>query len=228
MSVQNAVVSEYTSMAFLETQKGANKKQQVRFIYLWPFFVRMEIIYALWFATILMMFKQASRKVDKNNKTEDSKPQRISVLHNLGIGFGNLSATADNFVPGSKDTKPPDAAEAFVKAASVCCGFLCNNCCCMGCIKCCSKMNDQCVTAFAQLCGAFACLGCYACCCDGQEGWERETEYSDVVRRFFLAQIFQLYPMWINYYVLTYIYPMMYNDRIVHYTYWILSNFSTT
>ncbi|KAK6131780.1 hypothetical protein DH2020_034476 [Rehmannia glutinosa] len=134
MSVQHAIVSEYTNMVLLETH-----------------------------------VKQVSSKVDKKSKTEDSKPQKILTLHNLGLGFGNLSATVENTPPGSGDVKHPDAAEVFVKAASDCCGRLCNHCCCMCCIQACSRVNDQCAIVLTQLCGALACLGCYACCA-GQDG----------------------------------------------------------
>ncbi|KAL7136872.1 hypothetical protein ABFS83_10G058900 [Erythranthe nasuta] len=146
MSVLNGIISEHTSMVLLEAERGKTKadsttKQQV----------------------------SSKSKADQHNKAEDSKPKRMSVLHNMGLGFGNPIATGDNIPPGCKDTKPPDAAEVFVKAASVCCGRLLNHCCCMCCIQCCSKMNDQCALAFTQLFGALACLGCYACCCDGNE-----------------------------------------------------------
>ncbi|KAK6139698.1 hypothetical protein DH2020_026566 [Rehmannia glutinosa] len=142
MSVQHAIVSEYTNMVLLETHV-----QQVR------------VTFNL----------RVSSKADKKSKTEDSKPQKILTLHNLGLGFGNLSATVENTPPGSGDVKHPDAAEVFVKAASDCCGRLCNHCCCMCCIQACSRVNDQCAIVLTQLCGALACLGCYACC-GGQDG----------------------------------------------------------
>ncbi|KAL3535507.1 hypothetical protein ACH5RR_003968 [Cinchona calisaya] len=106
-------------------------------------------------------------------KTEDPKAPKVIVKRNLGVGFGNLTATADNTPPGSGETKPPEAAEIFIKAASNCCGKLCSYCCCMCCIKMCSSLNDQCAVALTQLCGALACLGCFACCdacCSGQDG----------------------------------------------------------
>lgn len=98
-------------------------------------------------------------------------------MHKLGIGFGNLSATAENTRPGCEEKSPPDAGEIFVKAASNCCGNLFDHCCCMCCIQCCSRLNNQCAIALTQLCGALACLGCAACCdaCGGQDWWE---EYS--------------------------------------------------
>ncbi|KAL2251021.1 UNVERIFIED_CONTAM: Inter-alpha-trypsin inhibitor heavy chain H3 [Sesamum indicum] len=135
MSVQNAIISEYTNMVLLETDKGKiNADSAV-----------------------------VSGKGD-HHKAEDPKPQKIIMLPNMGIGFGNLTATAENIPPGSSYTRPPDAAEVFAKAASDCCASLCGRCCCMCCIQTCSRMNDQCAILITQLCGALACLGCYTCC----------------------------------------------------------------
>ncbi|XP_071911244.1 uncharacterized protein [Coffea arabica] len=116
--------------------------------------------------------QQVPKKVDPQ-RAEDPKAQKIIVKRNLGVGFGNLTATADNIPPGSDETKPPEAAELIVKAASNCCGKLCDYCCCMCCIKVCSRLNDQCAVVLTQLCGSLACLGCYTCCgacCPGQDG----------------------------------------------------------
>ncbi|XP_073308221.1 uncharacterized protein [Primulina huaijiensis] len=140
MSVQNAIFSEYTHMVLLETVKGktsANSKNS----------------------------KQISDKID-HKMTEDSKPQIITVLNNIGLGFGNIDATKENIPPGSSNTKLPEAAEFFIKATSNCCGKLCSHCCCLCCIQMCSRsqMNDQCAIVLTQLCGVLACLGCYACC----------------------------------------------------------------
>ncbi|KAL0410407.1 UNVERIFIED_CONTAM: Inter-alpha-trypsin inhibitor heavy chain H2 [Sesamum latifolium] len=146
MSVQNAIISEYTNMVLLETDKGKiNADSPVG--------------------------KKVSGKGD-HHKAEDPKPQKIIMLPIMGIGFGNLTATAENIPPGSCYTRPPDAAEVFAKAASDCCARLCGRCCCMCCIQTCSRMNDQCAILITQLCGALACLGCYACCgvcCGGND-----------------------------------------------------------
>ena len=107
----------------------------------------------------------------------DSKGQKTIMLRSLGTGFGNLTATVENTPPGSEGEKLPEAAEIFVKAASNCCGRLCNHCCCLCCIQTCSRMNDQCAIALTQLCGALACLGCFYCCeacCSGHDGWWNE------------------------------------------------------
>ncbi|XP_019194521.1 PREDICTED: uncharacterized protein LOC109188342 [Ipomoea nil] len=107
-----------------------------------------------------------------NKKTGDPKLQKaIIMLRNLGLGFGDLTATAENTPPGS--TSKPEAAEMFVQAASNCCKMVCDKCCCMCCIQMCSKINDQCAVVMTQLLGSLACLGCLACCelcCSKQQG----------------------------------------------------------
>uniref|UniRef100_A0A5B7AJY8 Putative inter alpha-trypsin inhibitor, heavy chain 4 n=1 Tax=Davidia involucrata TaxID=16924 RepID=A0A5B7AJY8_DAVIN len=130
MSIQSGVVSEYTRMVLLETQRG----------------------------------KKA---------TESAGVQEMLMLRSLGVGFGNLTATAENIPPGFEEPKLPDAAEIFVKAASNWCGKICSHCCCMCCINTCSRINDQCAIALTQLCGALACFGCISCCeacCSGNDG----------------------------------------------------------
>ncbi|KAL0308412.1 UNVERIFIED_CONTAM: Inter-alpha-trypsin inhibitor heavy chain H3 [Sesamum radiatum] len=147
MSVQNAIISEYTNMVLLETDKGKINADSA-------------------------VVKKVSGKGD-HHKAEDPKPQKIIMLPNMGVGFGNLTATTENIPPGSGYTRPPDAAEVFAKAASDCCARLCGRCCCMCCIQTCSRMNDQCAILITQLCGALACLGCYTCCglcCGGNDG----------------------------------------------------------
>ncbi|KAH9804693.1 VWFA domain-containing protein [Citrus sinensis] len=107
---------------------------------------------------------------ERNNASESPGTKKV----NLGIGFGDLTATAENFPPGSEIPKLPEVAEIFVKAASNCCSTLGNKCCCLCCIECCNKLNDQCVIVLTQLCTALACFGCFECCsnlcCCGQDG----------------------------------------------------------
>ncbi|KAJ9183726.1 hypothetical protein P3X46_007538 [Hevea brasiliensis] len=147
MSMQTGVVSEYTLLALLETQKGNQATESPR--------------------THKLSHKTDSLKVD-------SQGCRRILLPNLCVGFGNLTATAENIPPGAEETKLPEAAEIIIRAASNCCGSMCNRCCCMCCIQCCSKMNDQCAIALTQLCTALACFGCLECCsqlcCCGNEG----------------------------------------------------------
>ncbi|KAK7281314.1 hypothetical protein RIF29_09182 [Crotalaria pallida] len=109
--------------------------------------------------------KEVSKKSKRRNG-ENAQGQRVFLLPNLGIGFGNLTATAENTPPGREETREPDGAEMFVKAASNCCGTLCHYCCCMCCLKFCTRINNQCATAFTQLCVGLGCLGCLSCCSD--------------------------------------------------------------
>ncbi|XP_058723184.1 uncharacterized protein LOC131594994 isoform X2 [Vicia villosa] len=74
--------------------------------------------------------KQSDGAKVSKNKGENVQGERMLLLPKLGIGFGNLTATAENTPPGAEDTKLPDGAEIFVKAATACCGSLCNHCCC--------------------------------------------------------------------------------------------------
>lgn len=103
--------------------------------------------------------------LQKKKVSNELDCQKIIVLRNFGLGFGNLTATAENTPPGSDDEpKLPEPAEMFVRAASNCCGKMCSYCCCMCCIQTCSRINNQCGIALTQLCGALSCLGCYYCC----------------------------------------------------------------
>lgn len=97
--------------------------------------------------------------------------QRMILLPHLGIGFGNLKATAENTPPGYE--AKIEMAEIF-KAASNCFDTVCGYCCCMCCIQCFSRMNNQCLTALNQLCIGLGCLACLNCCshicCSGNDG----------------------------------------------------------
>lgn len=147
ISMQTGIISEYTRMSLLETEIGNE-------------------------ATISPGAQKSNQKKDSTKVGTKGHPRRI-LLQNLGVGFGNLTATADNIPPGVEEPKLPEAAEIIMKAASNCCGKMWNRCCCMCCIQCCSKMNDQCAIVLAQLCTALACFGCVeccseVCCADGQ------------------------------------------------------------
>ncbi|KAF2287114.1 hypothetical protein GH714_038273 [Hevea brasiliensis] len=95
MSMQTGVVSEYTLLALLETQKGNQATESPR--------------------THKLSHKTDSLKVD-------SQGCRRILLPNLCVGFGNLTATAENIPPGAEETKLPEAAEIIIRAASNCCG----------------------------------------------------------------------------------------------------------
>lgn len=143
-SIQNGVISEYTRMILIETDKGK-----------------------------VITESTSKRKVSTApKKIEEAKLQKKTLLQNLGAGFGNYSATIENISPGITETKP-ETAEILAKAASNCCGKMCDICCCMCCIRTCSKMNDQCAIVLTQFLGSLACLGCFACCelcCSGNDG----------------------------------------------------------
>ncbi|KAI4344623.1 hypothetical protein L6164_011828 [Bauhinia variegata] len=115
---------------------------------------------------MLKKAKESGGRKEKKSHPKKGAGQRVILLQNLGIGFGNLTATAENICPGSEDTKLPDAAEVFVRAATNCCSSLCNDCCCMCCIHVCSRMNNQLATALTQLCIGLGCFSCLSCCSD--------------------------------------------------------------
>ncbi|KAM6599945.1 hypothetical protein CsatA_019554 [Cannabis sativa] len=135
MSIQTGVVSEYTRMIVLET---IGKKIQDG-------------------------LQQVPKKSLPPKKAAAEK-QKVIPMPSLCIGFGNLTATAENVPPGCEEAKLPEVAEMFVKAASSCCGNIFRHCCCMCCIQCCSRMNDQCAIVLAQICTALAIFGCLECC----------------------------------------------------------------
>ncbi|GAB2291601.1 hypothetical protein Dimus_025857 [Dionaea muscipula] len=147
ISVMAGVVSEYTVMVLVESRSLSHGGSTVG------------------------KEKMVSSKSDLLK--EGSKSER-KLLLNLGLGFGNVKATAENLPPGSEEVKAPEAAEIIIQAASNLCGKLCGYCCCMCCIRVCSKLNDQCVIVLTQACTAFACFGCVECClnvcCKGSEG----------------------------------------------------------
>ncbi|KAL0345007.1 UNVERIFIED_CONTAM: Inter alpha-trypsin inhibitor, heavy chain 4 [Sesamum radiatum] len=146
MSIEYSIISEYTNVVLLETDRVKITAESAA-------------------------GRRASSKVN-DVKTEEPTPRKILVLCNNGLGFGNLTATEENIVPGFSAPKPPEAADAYIKGASRCCGWLCNCRCCWCCMGVCSKMNNECANVMTQVCGALACLGCYSCCdsCTGQEG----------------------------------------------------------
>ncbi|XP_061361590.1 uncharacterized protein LOC133305393 isoform X2 [Gastrolobium bilobum] len=126
--------------------------------------------------TRMIILEDDLKKVKESAGTKENEAnvrgQRMILLPHLGIGFGNLTATAENTPPGS-ESNLPEVAEIF-KAATNCCETLFSYCCCMCCIQCCSRINNQCATALTQLCIGLGCFGCLTCCteicCSGNEG----------------------------------------------------------
>ncbi|KAL6226811.1 hypothetical protein ACLB2K_000771 [Fragaria x ananassa] len=118
-----------------------------------------------------MVICQKEEVVQKASKKSQGKKKDIETLkmilpHSLCVGFGNVTATSDNLFPGTEEPKLPEAAEIFIKATSNCCGSMCNNCCCLAFIKCCSHVNPQCANVLTQLFTGLACVGCLGCCAE--------------------------------------------------------------
>ncbi|XP_048428511.1 uncharacterized protein LOC103936358 [Pyrus x bretschneideri] len=138
LSKQTGVPSEYTCMTLLQTNEGKKAPESV-------------------------MIQEVYNKITKWKKTQSSS-QKMIILGNLGIGFGNLTATAQNKAPGSEEEKAADATELLVKAASNCCSRVLDRVCCMCFIRTCSHMNNQCAIVLTQVCTALACFECFNCC----------------------------------------------------------------
>ncbi|RDX69847.1 Inter alpha-trypsin inhibitor, heavy chain 4 [Mucuna pruriens] len=145
LSLQTGFMSEYTRMVILETDHLKKDKESAG-------------------------TKEASKK--SHPEATPVEGQKMILLPLLGMGFGNLTATAENTPPGS-ESKLPEVPEIFKKASN-CCETLCSYCCCMCCIQCCTRINNQCATALTQLCIGLGCFGCLTCCseicCSGNEG----------------------------------------------------------
>ncbi|PNT54975.1 hypothetical protein POPTR_001G166800v4 [Populus trichocarpa] len=135
MSIQSGVPSEYTLMVLHHTLREEKASE-----------------------TILIQ-----NVFNKINPLKKMDLQTKIMLGNLCVGFGNLSATAENIPPGTEETKSSDATEMF-NAASNCCSRVVERCCCMCFIQTCSYMNNQCAIVLSQLCAALACFECMNCC----------------------------------------------------------------
>ncbi|KAJ4958791.1 hypothetical protein NE237_025902 [Protea cynaroides] len=148
MSIQTSVPSEYTRLVLLQADKGKQASESFG-------------------------IQEVSNKIDLQSLV-DSKGCKAILLPSLGVGFGNLNATVENIRPGSVEGYSSESADIMIKAASNCCGRLADCCCCMCCIKVCSRMNDQCFVVLTQFCTSLACFGCFSCCsdicCSGTDG----------------------------------------------------------
>ncbi|XP_073264390.1 uncharacterized protein [Populus alba] len=136
MSIQTGFPSEYTLMVLHQTLKDEKAPETI-------------------------LIQDVFNKINPLKKMD--LPKTI-MLGNLCVGFGNLTATAENIPPGTEETKSSEAAEMLVKAASNCCGRVADRCCCMCFIQTCSYMNNQCAIILSQLCAALACVECINCC----------------------------------------------------------------
>ncbi|XP_031262052.1 von Willebrand factor A domain-containing protein DDB_G0292028-like isoform X1 [Pistacia vera] len=135
MSIQTGFPSEYTHMLLLKSGKEPEP----------------------------VLMQEILNKIDLLKKV-DSSNQNIIFLGSLGVGFGNMKATAENTPPGFEESKSYEAADLLVKVASNCCGSLIDHCCCMCFIQTCSSVNKQCSIVLTQLCAALSCLECVNCC----------------------------------------------------------------
>ncbi|XVF74300.1 hypothetical protein PTKIN_Ptkin13bG0099100 [Pterospermum kingtungense] len=138
ISLQTSFPSEYTRLILLQTDSGKKMPESI-------------------------LVQEIFNKINLPTKG-DSNGQKMVFVGSLGIGFGNLTATAKNIPPGTEEPKAPEGAEILVKAASNCCSMLLDRCCCMCLIQACSYMNNQCSIVFTQLCTALACFECVNCC----------------------------------------------------------------
>ncbi|CAN1287438.1 von Willebrand factor A domain-containing protein DDB_G0292740 [Linum perenne] len=138
MSIQKGVPSEYTRMVLIHTDKGEKPPET-------------------------HMLTEVFTKLNSIGRTSEAVDINI-FLGSLGIGFGNLTATARNTPPGIDEKKPPDAAEKLAKAAARCCGRVMDRICCLCFINACSHTSKQCSIVFSQICAALACFECISCC----------------------------------------------------------------
>ncbi|KAH0728786.1 hypothetical protein KY290_003489 [Solanum tuberosum] len=111
--------------------------------------------------------KQTSKLETVDEKASDQlNVKKIIYLRALGVGFGNLKATADNLPVEAAEPKLHETSEMVFAAASNLCGKLCDFCCCMCFIQFCSRVSDRCAVTLAQLCTALACFECISFCCE--------------------------------------------------------------
>lgn len=104
--------------------------------------------------------------LDLQKTVSDAKEQNIMFLRTLGLGFGDVQATAENRPPEHAEPKLYGTSDKIFEAAADFCGKCLDRICCMCFIQCCSKVNDQCAVVLAQLCAALACFECINVCCD--------------------------------------------------------------
>ncbi|CAA7052474.1 unnamed protein product [Microthlaspi erraticum] len=139
LSIQTGFPSEYTQILLLLINNDEEEKTIGR-----PVSIK-EII------------RNPSYQIHKQMQRNS---ERTSLLGKQGFGFGNLVATLKNVPPWMEEPKEPEGAEILLVAAS---GVV-DRVCCMCCLRCVSKMSDQCTIVFSQLCAALACFQCIGCC----------------------------------------------------------------
>ncbi|KAH6793281.1 hypothetical protein C2S52_003758 [Perilla frutescens var. hirtella] len=118
------------------------------------------------YTSIVLIEIDRGKLATKTEKTVDVEAKKMTFLRSLGIGCGNIEATAENRHPEEAEPKLYEASEMILKAASNFCARWCNCCCCMCFLQFCNKLNDQCAIAFTQLCTVLACFECINICCE--------------------------------------------------------------
>ncbi|XP_077236398.1 uncharacterized protein LOC143877948 isoform X2 [Tasmannia lanceolata] len=137
LSMQSGVPSEYTCMVLIQSDKEKHALESTG-------------------------LKEVKR-ID-SQKNAGSKEQRVRILlRGLNVGFGNVTATMENLPTGFGESDLLESEIAIAKALQ-CCSRMADCCCCLCCVKMCSKLNSQCVIALTQLCTALSCFGCLSCC----------------------------------------------------------------
>ncbi|XP_021716550.1 uncharacterized protein LOC110684405 [Chenopodium quinoa] len=139
ISMQTGVLSEYTRMILFQTDVWNQGPDAI---------------------TI-----QGKEAYEKSSLQKMINSQKIILLQSMGVGFGDLEKTAQNFPPGVV-VKAPDTTEFLVNAATGYCGKLLDRFCCMCFIQTLSTVNDRCIIIFSQVCAALACCQCIDCCFD--------------------------------------------------------------
>ncbi|CAH1432069.1 unnamed protein product [Lactuca virosa] len=111
--------------------------------------------------TRMIMLKTGppAKKIGKKDADPKTVTEKIKVLHQLGLKFGNVTATIENIPPGFLP-KLPTQTEMLAAAAGNCCANVFGKCCCMCCVQACSRINNQCSIVLTQFCGFVTCFGC--------------------------------------------------------------------
>uniref|UniRef100_A0A1J3CYW8 von Willebrand factor A domain-containing protein n=1 Tax=Noccaea caerulescens TaxID=107243 RepID=A0A1J3CYW8_NOCCA len=139
LSIQTGFPSEYTQMVLSLINNDEQEKTIARPV------------------SIKEILRNPSYQIHKQMQRNS---ERTSLLGKQGFGFGNLVATLKNVPPWMEEPKEPEGADVLLVAAS---GVV-DRVCCMCCLRCVSKMSDQCTIVFSQLCAALACFQCVGCC----------------------------------------------------------------